>query len=464
GTFSYALSCGCPIISTPIPHVLEVLTSETGIVIDFQDPVHLAQSVIKLLSDTHLRNNMSLNAMHASASTAWENAAIAHMRIFEKLTPVTTTALKYGKPDINLSHLKKMTTDLGIIQFSVINHPDIDSGYTLDDNARALIAAGRHFALCGDETILPYVKIYIDFIHYCHQGGAKFLNYVDENKNFTDQNQEVNLEDSIGRAFWALGYFISQSKTYPESFKPLLTRSQEIVDEMLDEIQQIYSTRAMAFAIKGLYFYSQVNKRPQIVNLISEFGSRMQQMYRHESSKDWLWYESYLTYGNSVLPDAMLCAFLATGNKEFKQTAKDSFNFLLSKIYCDNSISVISNKNWCQRDEEVKIVAPGGEQPIDVAYTILALKRFNQIFPDMGYDVRMEEGFNWFLGDNHLDEILYNPCTGGCYDGLEEHNVNLNQGAESTISYLLSRMAFGYKTASEIAKAQSQLLNSKKLA
>ena len=84
----------------------------------------------------------------------------------------------------------------------------------------------------------------------------------------------------------------------------------------------------------------------------------------------------------------------------------------------------------------------GGEQPIDVAYTILALKEFKSIFPMEDYDTKMEIAFSWFLGNNQLNQIIYNPCTGGCHDGLEAHNVNLNQGAESTVSYLLARFAF----------------------
>ena len=460
GTFSYALSCGCPIISTPIPHVLEVLKNDTGIVIDFEDSSQLGEAVIRLLGDNHLRHNMSLNAMHQSASTAWENVAILHMRIFEKLIPGLSN-LNYGKPDIDLSHLKKMTTQFGILQFSKINQPDVDSGYTLDDNARALIAACRYYELTRDKSILAYIKIYLNFIHFCYQGKADFLNYIDYNKEFTPQNNEVNLEDSIGRAIWALGYFISKGDHYPKELHESLQKSKNIINQALDHLSHIYSTRAMAFVIKGVFFYNQKIENEQAINLMAELASRMQQMYRHESRKDWQWYESYLTYGNAVLPDAMLCAYLATGNNDFKETAKATFTFLLSKIYCGNSISVISNKNWCQRDEEVKIVAPGGEQPIDVAYTILALKRFDKVFKTKGYDLKMEEGFNWFMGDNHLNEIIYNTCTGGCYDGLEEKNVNLNQGAESTISYLLSRMAFGNAKANE---KSGSLVKAKKFA
>ena len=151
------------------------------------------------------------------------------------------------------------------------------------------------------------------------------------------------------------------------------------------------------------------------------------------------WFESYLTYANSLLPEAMLCAWLVTGEPVYKEIARTSFDFLLSKIFITDSIKVISNKGWLYK-EEIAPITIGGEQPIDVAYTILALKKFYDVFKDEDYKKKMETAFNWFLGNNHLHQVIYNPCTGGCYDGLEENYVNLNQGAESTISYLLARL------------------------
>ena len=163
-------------------------------------------------------------------------------------------------------------------------------------------------------------------------------------------------------------------------------------------------------------------------------------MYRHEAEADWQWYESYLTYANSILPEALLCAWLATGNAVYKEIAKKSFDFLLSKTFSNNSIKVISNKTWLHKSDAITPVIPGGEQPIDVAYTIIALSKFNEVFNEEKYSDKIEGSFKWFLGANHLNQIIYNPCTGGCYDGLEEKNVNLNQGAESTVSYLMARL------------------------
>jgi hypothetical protein len=126
----------------------------------------------------------------------------------------------------------------------------------------------------------------------------------------------------------------------------------------------------------------------------------------------------------------------------YKQTAHESFRFLLSKIMVGDDIKVISNKGWLQKENTEENTSVGGEQPIDVAYTILALSTFYNVFNDEKYLKMMRNSFNWFLGKNHLNQIIYNPVTGGCYDGLEEKNVNLNQGAESTVSYLMARHCF----------------------
>ncbi len=149
GTFVYAMSCGCPIISTPIPHAKEVLTTDTGIIFDFRNSRQLADGVIRLLNDEPLRRNISSNTLQKIVSTAWENSAVAHAMLFEKISGGTISIL-YNLPAINLNHLKLMTTNTGIIQFSKINQPDISSGYTLDDNARALIAMCMHFRMTGD--------------------------------------------------------------------------------------------------------------------------------------------------------------------------------------------------------------------------------------------------------------------------------------------------------------------------
>lgn len=173
GTFSYAISCGCPIISTPIPHALEVLKDGTGIIIDFENSAQLSEKVIHLLNDDETRENISSNGLHKMAPNAWENSAIAHAQLFEKINK-KGIPLQFKIPEIKLNHLKKLTTNFGMIQFSKINQPDICSGYTLDDNARALVAVCQHFEATGDPSDLEYITRYVNFIRHCLQDEGYF--------------------------------------------------------------------------------------------------------------------------------------------------------------------------------------------------------------------------------------------------------------------------------------------------
>jgi len=433
GTFVYAMSCACPIISTPIPHAKEILTRDNGIIFDFRNSQQLAAAVIRLLSNDKLRKEISTNTLQKIVFTAWENSAVAHANLFAKVLGDEIT-LKYNLPDINMNHLREMTTRTGIIQFAKINRPDICSGYTLDDNARALVAVCMNFALTGDKKNVASIKKYLGFIKYCQESEGDFLNYVDKDLNFTDQNDEVNLDDSNGRAIWALGYLCSLNGLLPEK---IISLAGAILEKSLRHIETIHSTRAMSFAIKGLYYYHLYSKTPESLLLTKTFADRLVQMYRHESNPKWEWFESYLTYANSIIPEAMLYAWLLTGETCYKTISLSSFRFLLVHTFNENGIEVISNKNWLLKGQQQ---GHFGEQPIDVAYTIMTLSKFYDVFADEDYLLKMEIAFNWFLGNNRLKQIIYNPCTGGCYDGLEEFNINLNQGAESTVSYLMARL------------------------
>lgn len=432
GTLAYAFASGCPVVSTPIPHANEML-SEPELMFDFGNSKQLANAVNILLRDEKLRKEIGNRGLQNTAAFAYENSAIAHAKLFEKMSNVKQP-LKYTMPELNLNHLKKMTTDFGMIQFSQFNTPDLDSGYTVDDNARALISICQHYELTKDQADVEYIKTYFDFIKFCQQPEGYFLNYVDENRNFTPQNNETNIADSNGRAIWAIGYLISLDYLLPNE---LISEAEEVLEKAMSQLEAMYSTRSMAFVIKGLTYSNQLRNSQKVTILIKTLANRMVQMYKHESEQDWKWFESYLTYANSILPEALLCAYEDTGSTEYMKIARESFDFLLSIIFHDDQIKVVSNRGWHIKGKEANRF---GEQAIDVSYTILALSRFYDIFQDKAYREKMEEAFNWFLGKNHLNQIVYNPITGGCYDGLEENYINLNQGAESTVSYLMARL------------------------
>ncbi|AJW65143.1 Spore coat protein SA [Elizabethkingia miricola] len=431
GTFSYAISSGCPIVSTPIPHALEVLKDGSGIIIDFESPPQLAWAVNKILKDKTMQEKLRTKALEKMAPTAWENSSLLHAHLFQAYGK-GEIELHYTLPAINLEHFRHLTTDFAMLQFSILNRPDMDSGYTLDDNARAMIAICQHYLYSNDPADLELITVYLNFIDFCQMHDGSFLNYVDKERKFTSQNYKTNLEDSNGRAIWALGYLISQKENLPEE---LSVRAEKILQKSILYISRIKSPRAIAFIIKGLYYQKSIRNIP----MIKKLANQLVKLYRKEAKdSNWQWFERYLTYANSVLPEALLYAWRATGNEKYKHIAFESFHFLLSKIIIGPNIKVISNKSWLHKQN--KNTSNGGEQPIDIAYTILALSAFYKVSDNPQYLHLMQKAMNWFLGQNHLNQIIYNPATGGCYDGLEEYNVNLNQGAESAVSYLMARL------------------------
>ncbi|MEO9870616.1 glycosyltransferase [Ekhidna sp.] len=433
GTFAYALSCACPIVSTPIPHALEMLDENVGRIIDFEDHTQLANETNELLSSHNKRVEMSLNAFHKTRITVWENVAIQYADLFKKCLP-SEDQFEYSYPNISLQHLKRMTTDEGILQFSSLGIPDLSSGFTLDDNARAMIGTIMHYSQFQNPEDLILIEKYFTFIKYCQKPNGRFNNYVDIYGEFHKQNHYTNLEDSNGRAVWALGYLVANHKVLPHD---LVTKAIIALSQAADWMIRVKSPRSMAFVIKGLYYHHQYLKNQTFTEIVESLSNRLIQHYQDQSHDDWYWFEGYLTYANSVLPEALMLSSELIKNDHKKAVAIKSLDFLISKIFKKGKIKVISNRGWMHKGEENTHY---GEQPIDVAYTILALDNFYRISGDKKYKDYLKTAFEWFLGNNHLNQIIYNPISGGCYDGLEEDHPNLNEGAESTVCYLMSRL------------------------
>ena len=433
GTFVYAMSCGCPIISTPIPHAKEVLTEDTGIIFDFSNSEQLSDAVNRILNDDSLRKRLIVNTLQKIVSTVWENSAMEHARLFKEISG-NKIQITFNLPVINLNHIKAMTTEVGMIQYSNMNEPDINSGYTLDDNAAALVAICMYYKLTGEIESIDDIQKYLSFIKSCQQPAGNFLNYMDQEQNFTNQNQKINLEESNARAIWALGYVVSLKEILP---KNIIADAISIFEKAMVGLQSVKSPRAMSFIIKGIFFFQKDKKSNKYLNKVFLYANHLLAMYKQESNFIWKWYESYMSYANSIMPEAMHYAWLMTGEEIYKDIARISFNFLLSLTFNNNGIEVVSNKGWLIKGESTGHL---GEQPVDVAYTIMSLSKFYDFFKNEEYHRKMDIAFNWFLGNNRLHQIIYNPITGGCYDGLEETHVNLNQGAESTLSYLLARL------------------------
>lgn len=432
GTFTYALGCGCPVISTRIPHAEEMIDG-AGLLVDFNSPEQMAQAAITMLEDDELRRNMSAIALQHMQAWSWDNVAIAHMHVFTRgMVGPRVPALR--RPPINLSHLRRMTTPVGMLQFAHISVPDPASGHTVDDNARALVAVCARIMQTGTPEVIGLADIYIAFLERALQPDGSFLNYFDAVGKPTAQNTGENLDDANGRAIWALGEAVA-TEGLPHSFRE---RARRALLSAMPHLREIRSPRAAAFIIKGLYAFRDTCEDGGPLAEIDLLADRLLNGADAHFSHHWKWIEPTVTYGSAVIPEALLLAWAATGKKIYREAASATMHFLLGHLFKDGHFRGISNKGWLRPDSEVH---PFGEQPIEAAYTVLALDRFNLLLKDDYYRQRRDTAFAWFLGGNHLRQTIYDRTTGGCHDGLEEHNVNLNEGAESTVCYLLARFA-----------------------
>ena len=217
GTFAYAMACGCPVISTRIPHAEEMLDEGSGILVDFDRSDQLSAAALRMLADPALLDQMALNAFHRTRVTAWENVAVRHARLFVRMLG-RGRELRHQWPEISLDHVRRMTDRTGLIQFARISVPDPTSGYTLDDNARALIALCMHDETIGEAGDRRLIGTYLRFIERCQRSDGSFLNYMDQEGGSSLQNDEVNLDDPNGRAVWALGELIAREQDLPSSF------------------------------------------------------------------------------------------------------------------------------------------------------------------------------------------------------------------------------------------------------
>ncbi|PSL49059.1 glycosyltransferase involved in cell wall biosynthesis [Chitinophaga niastensis] len=435
GTFVYAMSAGCAVISTAFAQALEMLEGGVGCLIDFNNPDQLATAALRLLGDPALRQHMSQSAIEKTRSSIWENVAIAHMAVINEA--LVEDKILPNLPPPYLDHIDRMTNEFGMLQFSKHDVPDPDFGYTLDDNARALIAGCMYSSeLKPSSFVNSLCRKYIDFIGYCQKASGKFLNYVNIDGGFSEMNEEVNLEDANGRAVWALGYTLYSHRSLPfDAVQDALS----LFRPCLRWMESLSSPRAIAFTIKGLYYFLHYRQGGEAEEILRKLAAKLHNAYMEEADDNWHWYEPYLTYGNAVLPEAMMMAYQVTGIEAYRKIAEDSLAFLCSKTFTDSHMKVISNKTWYHKNAQ-EHKEDGGEQSIEVAYTMLAMNTFYNTTKNHLYLEKMRLAFSWYLGNNHLKQLIYNPLTYGCYDGLEKNNVNQNQGAESTVCYLIARL------------------------
>jgi len=428
GTLSYAMGCGRPVVSTPIIYAEELLGKGRGLLAEFKNPKSYSDAINKLLSDPKYMEELGRQSYAYTRSMIWPNVASRYLNVFNKIVKLREeTTKKY--PKINLKHLKNLTDTIGCIQFSREDaSPNFDSGYTLDDNARALITSVLHSSMFKSSQSEKLTEIYLGFLEKAQEKDGNFKN------NFHNENEYLNShsEDAFGRAIWALGYTINKSKN-----PRVIHKAEFMLKKAMHIIPELENLRAKAFAIDGLYHYYLKNKNRLILSKIKKLADSLVKAHKENSSEDWEWFEERLTYSNSKIPEALFLAYKITKNKEYLDIAERTFNFLSDIVFINDELLPIGESGWFEKGGERALF---DQQPIDASKMVQTCLTAFDVTKDDHYYEKAVLAFNWFLGRNYLKQMIYNESTGGCFDGLTKSNLNLNQGAESTISYLLARL------------------------
>jgi glycosyltransferase involved in cell wall biosynthesis len=434
GTFSTAISCGCAIISTPTPHASEFLDSNAGLIFESGNASDLSEKINLLIDNPALRKKFSDNISSKSLSASWENSAVYHGEIINRVTD-NAIPLTFKAPPIRLDFIRKLTDKFGILRSSYKGEPDIRMGYTSNDNAFALFVLCMHYKITGDVSDLLLIRKYLKFLFHCYQSDGVVLKYLDYERKFTSQNYAENLEETQAKAIWALGYVVSMKELLPPE---VIETAQLLLQNILPQIKTFTLPHCIAFTLKGLYYNYSVWKTPDNLASIKFLANKLVEMYRNKSDNDWKWFDSKFTSSSSVIPGALLNTWLITGENIYKEIAIESFDFFSSKVYQNDKIETCSLNNDWQVDNQY--CGYPGEYPCDIAFNVITLSKFYLICKEKRYFQSMEKAFNWFLGNNRLKLMVYNPVAGSCFDGLEDNSVNLGQSANSILCYTLSRM------------------------
>lgn len=435
GTLSYALGAGRTVFSTAFMQAKEVITPEVGVLIPFDTHEEIAHNVRRLFGNEGELKSLGKAAYFRTRAMTWPNVALGYMTVFSEHAP-SLLGFKECLVPIRLDHIKKLTDDFGMLQFAHLGNPDPKFGYTLDDNARALVALSWYSASLHNEETYTLADTYLGFIERSAAVQREsFANYFTTARIAHDSlNNNENLEDANARALWALSEVIHS--TLPSE---LVERARTLFSERIVLHKQVVSPRAAAAYIKAFANVKTTSdSHSESMSHIRMYADFLVDLYERSSDGEWHWFEEVLTYSNGVLPESLLIAYTATGDERYLHVGKVSLDFLLAQSFEGNVCVPVGQAGWYKKGGKKE---RHDQQPEEVSALVLALAKMISIKSEAIYREKIMLAFNWFLGNNLLRQFVYTHATGGCYDGIGEHAINLNQGAESTVSYLLARIA-----------------------
>jgi hypothetical protein len=332
----------------------------------------------------------------------------------------------YLIPPISIKHLQTLTDATGIQEFAHGTIPWKENGYCAEDVARALVAVTDYERVTGKTDARSLAKIYLRYLQSSLRGDGQLWNR---------QGRMLASGDSYGRVLWGLGYAAAM-----HSDKEIAAPAAKLFDQILPGCNEKLGGYpiANAYALEGLTAF--VSKfpggAPQAA--LEKCAKQNLDVYRQHRRGDWKWFDATMTYDTGRFPLAMLLAFDATTNAEYREAGLESLDFLLTVCFSPDGkqLRPIGNHGWYH---EGGTPAQFDQQPIDAASIVEACVAAARITGEKKYAVSAGKAFEWFLGNNLKGMAVYDPDSGGCRDGLTVSGANVNEGGESTIMYVIAR-------------------------
>lgn len=439
GTLSYAVGAGAAVISTPYWHATELLADDRGRLFDFKDAEGLADTVNELFGDDAQLKELKQNAYEYGLHLRWPVIGAEFIKVAQEASARHDFSDKILKnsivdpeilPKFSLAHVLRLTDDTGIVQHAKYGIPNLKEGYCLDDNARALIMALMAYQRNKSADAYRLLPIYLSYIHYMQTDDGNFRNFLSFDRRYLD---DVGSEDSFGRTIWALGHLIScaASNSYREFALELFHKS-------YPHFKALKYIRGQANTIIGIALYLQAYPTDEgMVAELIRLTEPLVEAYENTRSDDWEWFEESMTYDNAILPLALLHSYEVTGNLKVKQIAMKTMGFLDQLTLSNGYLSPVGNDGWYYRGGTFPTF---DQQAIETMAMVLMHFQAYQTFRKPEYIEKMFLSYKWFLGENTLRAPLYDHETKGCCDGLLPTGINRNQGAESTLAYMISHL------------------------
>lgn len=461
GTLAYAVGAGKAVISTPYIYARELLADGRGALVPWRDSDAIVREVVDLGHDAVRYRTMCARAAEHGRDMTWPAVARQYVETFSRaltsdsrrrrlsFQAQTLANRPAGWPEIDLRHIHTLTDDTGILQHAVFNIPRYDAGYCLDDNARALLLVTLLEEAGTDDpaAVRALASRYLGFVNYAFdRSSGRFRNFLSYGRQWLEPHGS---EDSHGRALWALGAVVGRAN---EPGRQSLAG--DLFHAGLPAVTTFTSPRAWAYVLLGIEEYLRAFQGDSSVEALrQDLTIRLFGLFQLSSAPGWSWFEDSVTYCNARLSQALIVSGTRMHRTDIVDAGVRSLDWLVSRqVSPEGDFAPIGSNGFLVRGG---VQAPFDQQPVEACTVTSACLAAYGVNGDAEWMARGARAFDWFLGQNALQQWLYDPATGGCRDGLHADRVNRNQGAEATLSFLLAlcEMRAGYQAVSQPERA-----------